>query len=80
MLHNQSQTRYTRSDTSGRVISPAQRPVHDNTQHSQKTDIYAPGGIGTRIPIGEFPQAHALDRAMTGNGQLTICMQFKTAI
>jgi hypothetical protein len=30
---------------SGRVISPKQRPLPDKTQHSQETDIRAPGGI-----------------------------------
>jgi len=29
------------------VISLSQRPLPDNTQHSQQTDIYAPGGIRT---------------------------------
>jgi hypothetical protein len=27
-----------------------QRPLPDNTQHSQETDIHAPGGIRTRNP------------------------------
>jgi len=26
-------------------ISPSQRPLPDNTQHSQQTNIHAPGGI-----------------------------------
>jgi len=30
-----------------RVISSSQRPLPDNTQHSQQTDIRAPGGIRT---------------------------------
>ena len=30
---------------SGRVISSSQRPLSDNTQHSQQTDIHAPGEI-----------------------------------
>jgi len=30
------------------VISPAQRPLRDNTQRSQETDIRGSGGIGTR--------------------------------
>ena len=34
-------------DSSGRVIRPSQRPLLDNTQHSQQTDILAPGGIRT---------------------------------
>jgi hypothetical protein len=29
------------------VISPSQRPLPDNTQHSQETDIHALGGIRT---------------------------------
>jgi len=29
------------------VISSSQRPLPDNTQHSQQTNIYAPGGIRT---------------------------------
>jgi len=32
------------------VIGSPQRPLPDNTQHSQQTDIYAPDGIRTRIP------------------------------
>jgi len=34
-------------DSSGRVISSSQRPLLDNTQHSQQTDIHAPVGIRT---------------------------------
>jgi len=29
------------------VISSSQRPLPDNTQHSQQTNIHAPGGIRT---------------------------------
>jgi len=29
------------------VINPSQRPLPDNTQHSQQTDVHAPGGIRT---------------------------------
>jgi hypothetical protein len=32
------------------VISPSQKPLPDNTQHSQETDIHALGGIGTHNP------------------------------
>jgi hypothetical protein len=32
------------------VISPTQRPLPDNTQHSQETDIHATSGTRTRIP------------------------------
>jgi len=40
-------THHSRQDSSGRVISPSQRPLPDNTQHSQQTDIPTPGGIRT---------------------------------
>jgi len=43
-------THHSREDSSGRVISSSQRPVTDNTQHSQETDIHAPGGIRTYNP------------------------------
>ena len=29
------------------MISPSQRPLPDNTQHTQQTNIHAPGGIRT---------------------------------
>ena len=38
---------HTRQDSPGRVSIPTQRPLPDNTQHSQQTDIHAPGGIQT---------------------------------
>ena len=40
-------THHSRQDSSGRVISPSQRPLPDNTQQSQQTNIHAPGGIRT---------------------------------
>jgi hypothetical protein len=40
-----STTHRTRWYPSGRVISSSQRPLPDNTQHSQQTNIQAPGGI-----------------------------------
>ena len=47
--HTHTHTRY---DSSGRVISPTQRqrPLPHNTQHSQETDIHAPGWIRTHNP------------------------------
>jgi len=35
-----SDTTHIRYDSSGRVISPSQRPLPDNIQQSQQTDIY----------------------------------------
>ena len=40
-------THYSRQDSSGRVISSSQRPLPDSTQHSQQTNVHAPGGIRT---------------------------------
>jgi hypothetical protein len=48
--HDHTQTHHTRKDSSGRGISPTQRPLPDNTQHSQDTDIHATWGIRTRNP------------------------------
>ena len=38
---------HTQRRTSGRVITPSHRPLPDNTQHSQQTNIHASGGIRT---------------------------------
>ena len=40
-------TQHSRQDSFGRVISSSQRPLPDNTRHSQQTNIHAPGGIRT---------------------------------
>ena len=42
--HTQRHTTVGRT-FSGRVISSSQRPLPDNTEHSQQTNINAPGGI-----------------------------------
>ena len=44
---DQTPRRTTVGRTPGRVISPTQGPLPDNTQQSQQTDIHATGGIGT---------------------------------
>ena len=41
---------HTRQDSSGRVISPKKRPLPEDTQHSQGTDVHATGGIRTHNP------------------------------
>jgi hypothetical protein len=40
-------TQHSQYDSSGRVISSSHRPLPDNTQHSQQTNIHAPGWIQT---------------------------------
>ena len=47
---SQRNTLNTRQDPESRVIGPSQRPVPDNTRHSQKTDNHVPGEIRTRNP------------------------------
>jgi len=46
---SRSQTHHTRR-TSLEEWSARGRPLADNTQHSQGTDIHVPGGIRSRIP------------------------------
>ena len=38
-----TRTHHSRQESSRRVISPSQRPLPDNTQHPQQTDIHTPG-------------------------------------
>ena len=67
--------RHTTQDSSGRVISLTQRPLTYNTQHSQQTDIHAPGGIRTRNPC----KRAAADRLLSFRGhwdRQNILLQF----
>ena len=61
-------THHSRLDSSGRVISSSQRPLPDNTRHSQQTNIHAPVGFEPKISAGERPQTYTLDGAATGSG------------
>jgi len=56
-------------DSSERVISPSQRPVPDNTQHSYQTSM-TPAGFEPTIPVSEWPQTYALDRATSRIGEI----------
>jgi len=51
-------THHTWYNSSGQVISPAQRPLSHNTLHSQETGIDAPGSIQTSYlrPHGHWDQ------------------------
>jgi hypothetical protein len=57
-----------REESSWQVFRPSQRPLPDNTQHSQETNTHAPAGFEQAIPAGERLQIHALDCAATGIG------------
>ena len=49
--------------------SSSQRPLPDNTQHSQQINIHAPPvGFEPTISAGERAQTYALGRAATGTG------------
>jgi hypothetical protein len=52
----------------GQILSPTQRLLSENTQHSQQTDIHAPVGFETAVTVRERPQTYALDRGATGIG------------
>ena len=43
------------------MVYATQRPLRDNTQHTQQTDIHASGGIRTLNPCKRATQTHALD-------------------
>ena len=60
---SRSQTRHTRQESSGRVISLTQKPLPDSTQHSQ-----SPAGIRARNHGKRAAATHALDGAATGCG------------
>ena len=64
-----SHTRRTtgRYDSPGGVISSSQRPLPDNTQHSQQTSM-PPAGFEPTISAGVVPHTYASDRAVTGTG------------
>ena len=51
LIHEVSRSHTTtHQDSSGRVISSSQRPLPDNTQHAQQTNIHVSGGIRTHNP------------------------------
>ena len=60
-------THHSRKDSSGLVISSSQRPLPDNTQHSQQTSM-PPVGFEPTVSVDKRPQTDALDRAATGTG------------
>jgi hypothetical protein len=64
-LHDHTQTHHTRWDSSGQVIIPTQRPLPDNTKHSQRPSM-RPARFETANPASERPLTHALDRAESG--------------
>jgi hypothetical protein len=88
-LYIHTQTHQTRYDSSGRVIGPTQRPLPYNTQHSQRTDIHAAGGIRTRNPSKRAAAAprlsarrveverHKFVSSTTDGGEWGVCLRQK---
>jgi len=56
------------TDSSGRVISSSQRPLPDNTQHSQEKTPMPPAGFEFATPSSERPQTNALDQCFSTAG------------
>jgi hypothetical protein len=64
-------TDHNQKDSSGLVITPTQRPLLDNKQHSRQTSM-PPVGFEPKISACERPQTHALEHAATGTGSRDI--------
>ena len=56
----------TRQDPESRVIGPSQRPLPDNTRHSQETTM-SPARFEPAIPLSERPQTYNLDPRPPGS-------------
>jgi hypothetical protein len=72
LKHTQRRTTVGKSPL-GPVISSSQRPLHDNTRHTQQTNIHAPGGIRTNhcsrraaVDLRHKPRGH-WDRHTSAN-------------
>jgi len=67
LLIEDTQTHHTR------LIGSSPRPLPDNTQHSQETDIHTPAAFEPATPASERKQTDALDSAAS-----EICKNFIT--
>jgi hypothetical protein len=60
-------THHSRLESSGRVISPSQRPLPDNTHNTHNGQpSMPPAGFKPSIPARDRPQTRALDSLATG--------------
>jgi len=62
----------TLSHKFGQAIRPTQGPLRDNTQHLQHNPSVSPAGFETAFQAGERPQTHAIDRAATEIGTVSL--------
>ena len=69
-------THHSRQDSYGRVISSSQRPLPDDTRHSQQTNIHAPGGIRTQDLSGRAACGRSPAEILGSNptGGMDICL------
>jgi hypothetical protein len=67
-----TQRRPTVGRTPGRVISSSQRPLPDNTHHSQQQTPLPSMGFEPTIAADDRPQTFALDRVATGTGSILL--------
>jgi len=63
------QTHYARQDSFSRGIGPLQRPLPDNTKHSQVAHTHFPVIFEPAVPASEWPRANVLDRAANQIGR-----------
>jgi hypothetical protein len=61
--NNHTQAHYCWWNSSGRLVSPSQRPLPDKTQHSQRQKSMPPTGFESTIPASERTFTHPIDRA-----------------
>jgi hypothetical protein len=55
-------------DSFGRAISPSQRAIPGNMQHSPETDKYGLVGFEPLVPENELPQNQDLDHMVFDTG------------
>jgi hypothetical protein len=65
-------THHARYDSSGRVISPTQRPLPDNTTFTTDRHPWPPNLFEPAIPESKRLQTPALDRTATGIGSVVL--------
>ena len=59
-FHDHTHTHHTRQYSSGRVVSPTQKPLRENTRHPQETDTFKRAtGFELAIPASERPLGSA---------------------
>jgi hypothetical protein len=64
-------THHIRQDSSGRVISPLQRPLPDNIRRHKKHP-WPPAEFEPTVSVGKWLQTYALERAGTWTGSWSI--------